>query len=575
MSLFASLELGKKSLTAAQTGQSTSGHNIANVDTKGFSRQDVQLIAARPTESGVGMGVEVGQVRRIQDEFTKRKVIDETSELGTWNTKAETLDQIQVIFTDLEGNGLRGALDEFWSAWNSLANEPEKQPLRKALVSKGEQLAVRFQSVDKDLKGLRKDLNSRIELQMAEVNDITKEISKLNKQIQLMEIKAGQANDLKDQREELIKKVAEKINIHWYEDNRGNMQIQIGNGHYLVHARQSNDLVSDFLSNNPEFNGIGIRVQSGQIFNVTEQLTDGNLIEMVRLRDGLIRDHQVELSNMAKKLAFKVNQIHSTGTGIRGAKVRETSAYAISRDALTSPLPFLNSGSFHIKILDVDVEIQETVSIEVEAGVDNLETISRKINLASGALTTSENNPEGVLAPYPKLKSEINPDGSITLSSSNGHKFIYGDDNTKFFSNLGLNAFFHTISGAQDIRVNTDFIMDEMKIASGKNLIPGDNSIALQIAQLQFETTMNNNTATFDEFYNSQMTDIGLRHQRAQLGKKNHQQSRDQYVILRDSVSSVSLDEELTNMVKYQRAYEASAKFLSTIDEMTETVINM
>ena len=116
---------------------------------------------------------------------------------------------------------------------------------------------------------------------------------------------------------------------------------------------------------------------------------------------------------------------------------------------------------------------------------------------------------------------------------------------------------------------------DEMKIVAGSDLIPGDNNIALQIADLQLKPTMKEETISFDEFYNSQSTDIGLRVQDAQRGVKAHTQMRDQYEALRDSVSSVNLDEEMTKMVKYQRAYESSAKFMGTVDQMTQTLVNM
>ncbi|MBU3916975.1 hypothetical protein KKA14_15695, partial [bacterium] len=92
---------------------------------------------------------------------------------------------------------------------------------------------------------------------------------------------------------------------------------------------------------------------------------------------------------------------------------------------------------------------------------------------------------------------------------------------------------------------------------------------------LQFQATMRDETISFDEFYNSQTTDIGLKVKEAQKGLSAHEQMLGQYEALRDSVSSVNLDEEMTKMIKYQRAYESSAKFLSTVDQMTQTLVNM
>jgi flagellar hook-associated protein 1 FlgK len=123
--------------------------------------------------------------------------------------------------------------------------------------------------------------------------------------------------------------------------------------------------------------------------------------------------------------------------------------------------------------------------------------------------------------------------------------------------------------------VSQELIDDEMKIVAGSDLIPGDNRIATEIANLQLQATMNDDTVSFDEFYNSQITEIGLNVQDAQRGLKAHTEMLDQYKALRDSVSSVNLDEEMTKMVKYQRAYESSAKFMGTVDQMTQTLVNM
>ena len=154
-------------------------------------------------------------------------------------------------------------------------------------------------------------------------------------------------------------------------------------------------------------------------------------------------------------------------------------------------------------------------------------------------------------------------------------QFIFGEDETNVMSVLGFNSFFHFEKGAADIVVASDIIDDEMKIAAGSDLIPGDNKIAMEIANLQLKATMNDETMSFDEFYNNQITDIGLKVQDAQRGHNAHSQMLQQYEALRDSVSSVNLDEEMTKMVKYQRAYESSAKFLGTINQMTQTLVNM
>ncbi len=173
------------------------------------------------------------------------------------------------------------------------------------------------------------------------------------------------------------------------------------------------------------------------------------------------------------------------------------------------------------------------------------------------------------------FKAVLNPEGSLSLESDMGRQFYFDGDNTNFFSVMGFNSFFHGINGAKDMAVNAELKEDEWKIAAGSGLIPSDNRIAVAIGELQTSAVLEDGTMSFDEYYNGQVTEVGLLTQDAQKGAKSHNQMLEQYEAMRDSISAVNIDEEMANMVKYQRAYESSAKYLSTIDEMTQTVINM
>jgi len=575
MNIFGSFEIGKKSLYAAQTGQSTTGHNIANVNTEGYSRQDVLQSASRPTDLGEGTGVDVNGIRRIQDIFTKKKVVEEQANVGTWEAKAETMARTEIIYTDLEGNGLRAALDEFWGAWGQVANEPEKSVFRKALLSKSEQLCERFQTVDNKLKVLRKDIDAKVAIEMSEINTYAKQLAKLNRQIQDIERKDVKANDLRDQREVLLDKISRKIDINWFENKRGNIEVQVGNGHFLVHDLEANALIPRKTAGDVGFSNINI-MTSGQKYDITDTVKGGSLKERIDLRDGVLKQYKENIDHMAKELSFEVNRIHASGTGIFNAKANETSSFGLNEEARSQPLPYLETGKFEIKLIDEDNEITETLTVELEAGKETLESIVKKINIAAGGkYLEGENGKEALNTDESGLKAQMNKDGSVSLTAMRGNRFIFGEDNTNVLPVLGFNTFFQTIEGAEDLRVNKLLIEDEMGISSGYDLIPGDNRVALEIAALQFNPTMEEDSLTFNEYYNSQVIDVGLRMERAQKGEANHKQTLDHFIKLRDSISSVNVDEEMANMIKYQRAYEASAKFISTIDEMTQTLVNM
>ena len=383
MSLFGSFEIGKKALNASQMGQSTTGHNIANVDTEGFSRQEVSQIASKPTSDGKGTGVDIAGVRRVHDGFTKQKVVDEQNDVGTWQTKEKTLTEAEIIFTDLEGTRLRGSIDEFWGAWSSVANEPESGTMRKALVTKAQGLAEGFRSFNRRLTEFNGTLNGRINAELLDINEITNEIAMLNKQIQQLDSRRLPANDSRDQREVLLQKLAGKIEIRWFENKMGSLEVQVPNGQHLVHGRQSYRLYP-FMDAEEKGNiRIGLINPPGIETDITDIVKNGSIKEMINQRDGNIKKYKDDLDLMVKELVFRVNQIHSGGTGINGIKTDEIGAYTFDPVAVSKPLPFLKSGSFEIKLLDQDEQIEETITVELKAGVDTLESVVEKINRAA------------------------------------------------------------------------------------------------------------------------------------------------------------------------------------------------
>ncbi len=574
MSLFGNFEIGKKALTASQLGQSITGHNIANVDTEGFSRQDVSQAASRPMSDGKGTGVDVKNVRRIQDSFTKQKVVDEETHVGSWETKEKILTEAEIIYTDLEGTRLRGSMDEFWGAWNSVATEPESGTHRKTLLTKGEKLAEDFRSFHRRLTDFNDTLNGRIQAEMLDINQITREIAMLNKQVEQLENKGLPANDARDQREVLLQKLSGKIELRWFEGPRGTLEVQIPNGQHLVHGRKNYELIPFMVAEEKGNVRVSLINPPGIKTDITDVVKTGSLKEMIIQRDESIQGYLDDLNTLARELAFRVNKYHTGGTGINGIKTDVRGAYTFDGESLNNPLPYLESGNLELKILNENSEIEEVISVNVIAGVDTIDSIVEKINRAADGYITTEEGQE-ILKDINKLKAGVNEDGSVSITSGMGKRFIFGKDETNALAALGINCFFHFAQGAGDVTVSQELVEDEMKIVAGSDLVPGDNSIALQIADLQLKATMNEETISFDEFYNSQITDIGLKVQDAQRGVKAHTQMRDQYEALRDSVSSVNLDEEMTKMVKYQRAYESSAKFMGTVDQMTQTLVNM
>ncbi|MBF0280156.1 MAG: flagellar hook-associated protein FlgK [SAR324 cluster bacterium] len=561
-SLNSSLNIGARSLFNQQSGIATAGHNIANLNTEGFSRQEVHAKSELAQPDGTGGGVRRGMPQRIFDRFTSRKIVQEESNSAALGAREKFLAKLEIIFNESDDAGLRRSLNEFWDSWSLLANEPESDAAREKLKNQSEALSSRFRSMHMELRGIRSEANSRVAGVVSEINNIVDQIADLNRQISSYELVDRTANDARDRRQLLLEKLSQKVDVSWLEDSRGQMKVSVGStGWSLVEGRKGRELRASLVGGETgmyHIQGIGEHEYKVDLSN---EFRSGELKEVLDIRDKTIVSYMQQLDDLAFGLAHKLNKIHASGTGLSSGMERIKSSYGLNQDAQLEPLPFIKDGIFQFHLLDDDEEFYATYEIEIQAGKDNIYDIVNRIN-------------ETVNDPL-YFQASIEEDGSAVFLSGGGKQFIFGDDQTDFNVVMGFNNFFETLNGAEDIRVNNRLLEDPKNISSGKDLVPGDNQIALEIAKLQTRPTMNDETQTFDEFYNGILADVGLRIQRNQVEKEHQDTMLAQFKDIRDSVSSVNMDEEVANLVQYQKAYEASAKFVSTVDGMMETVIQM
>ena len=560
-SLFTQLDMGKRALMAQQSGMSTAGHNIANVDNPDFNRQRVDLTPQHPFKSRFGAGVDIRAVERMTDNFLNKRLIAEQSRGGNVEIREKGLRRLEALFAEVEGFGLRNALNEFWGAWGRLAAQPEKEILRQDLLDSGERLASRVNGLNRDFTQMRKELNGRIAERVEKVNQLAGQIAALNIRIQQTDRGKGEANDLRDEREKALKQLSKLVQIDWHENDDKLVIVSIGNGFPLVTGRKANSVEASY--DNDEVGMFSLRGvdPKGISRDLTPYINAGELKEYVTLRDDVLVHFLNKLDELASEVAFRVNRLHNGGTGLNAAYNRLTSSFALKADALEKPLPFLKDGLFRIDLVSPDHELIESYEVELQAGKDTVTDVVNRINKTVG-------NPK-------ILQAHVNNDGSVTIEATGPYDFVLGKDETDFSAIMGFNNFFENLEGARDFRVNPKLKERPNLISTGRGLLPGDNSVALAMNQLQFEPTMQGESITFDEYYNGMLAELGLMINRSQEELHNQNLILNQFQKLRDEVSSVNMDEEVADMVQYQRGFEAAAKFVSTVDDMTKTVIEM
>ncbi len=452
------LDIGRGALLAHQKAISITGHNIANVNTPGYSRQRVNL-ATNPgltdASGQIGAGVRVSDIQRIYDQFLGSQINTESYNQGKWEAQKSSLERVEFIFDETTGFGLNQAMSDFFNAWQDLANNPEGHTERQVLAAKSEIMAETFNKISYDLNQLQNDLDSSIEGAVIEINTIAGQISDLNIKISDIEKSGQSANDLRDERGLLLKELSSMIDISTFEGNDGQITVLVGNGRPLVQPPYSMSLST--VTNASGHEDVLWVDRDGNSVDITNDISGGKLKGWLEVRDVKIEDYKTRLDDLASSIITEVNNLHTAGFDLNGA--------------------------------------------------------------VGGA--------------------------------------------------------FFTGTSASDIAVDTNIVNDVNLIAASGTGAPGDNSNAIAITNLQNGLLMSGGTATCDDFYNSLVSDVGIAMQSAQMNY-DHQtamaSSLDNY---RESISGVSLDEEMVNLVKFQHAYDAAAKLISAVDEMMNTVMNM
>jgi flagellar hook-associated protein 1 FlgK len=539
----------------------TVGHNIANQETEGFSRQQVHSGTAAPDPTGVGGGAKAQPTSRVYDKFVQRKILQENPRSGMFKSRGEFLQKIEIIFSETEGNGLHQALNEFWNSWSQLSNQPESESARIQVRERSDVLARRFRGMHSQLDGLRNEINGRLVATINKVNELGQKVAELNRQIISYESGQRNANDMRDARNQAIEELSDLVDVNSFENPNGRVTVIIGRDWTLVEGNNRYQLEGKMKGGELGMLRIdGVSINDNRR-DLTRIFREGEMSEMLRMRDDTIVGYQHNLDEIAFNLAGQVNKIHATGTGINSATDMMKSTFGLNSTALSQPLPFLKDGIFQLHLVDPYNEILETYEIEIQAGIDTLPDIVQRLNQ-----TISD---PGL------LQASIEADGSMLLQSASDYKFIFGEDQSSITQVLGLNSFFDTLKGAEDIQLSEHIRENTNNISTGKDLIPGDNRVALEIAKLQTRPTMRDETMTFDEYYNGVLTGMGLKIQRNKTEQAQQESMVRQFKEIRSSISSVNMDEELTDMMQYQKAYEASARFINTVDRMMETVIKM
>lgn len=317
--------IGISALSTAQAGLMTTGHNISNANTAGFHRQETAQSTNIPLYSGsgfFGQGVHVTTVKRLYSDLLEGQVMQAQSQSGQLESYFTQIKQIDNMLADPSA-GLSPALQDFFSGIQEVATNPSSTPSRQSMLSSVQALVSRFQTLDQRFKEIRDGVNTEITSRTGEINSYAQQIANINHQISLAQSASTDqqpANDLLDQRDQLIGDLNKIVKVSSLKQDDGSMNIFIGNGQPLVLGLQPLKLVATPSSQDPERLEVGLDTGGGNIVQLGQGSMDGgSLGGVMAFRFETLDQAQNALGRVAIGLAQTFNDQHRLGMDMNGA----------------------------------------------------------------------------------------------------------------------------------------------------------------------------------------------------------------------------------------------------------------
>jgi flagellar hook-associated protein 1 FlgK len=316
-SIFGILQVSHRAMAASQLGVQIANHNITNINTPGYTRQELEL-TSKSFLSGsfgdVGGGVDVLRIRRMNNQFLDRALHEEQSGHSEWNSAMNILSEIEMVVGMDETSSLGSAITGFFNAFGDLAEAAEDSAVRSVVVNRGITLADRFHSISNGLQRAHTETNERIKQGVEASNDILRQLAELNEMITHRDVYQSSANDLRVNRDQLLSNLSEYVAFTTHEDDFGSMDVYIA-GKNVVH-RDSYTTLSEVRQASGYAYDLNIQIDSEVL--VPGQL-GGSLGAWADTRDNELTSVQTALDRLAETISSKVNELHELGFSPSGA----------------------------------------------------------------------------------------------------------------------------------------------------------------------------------------------------------------------------------------------------------------
>lgn len=665
-------DIARTALATSQQALTVTGHNVSNVNTPGYSRQEA-VITERPPLNGqpgmMGTGVQATSIRRYVDQFVNKQLTSSNQTLGRLSLSRDELFRLQNIFSDSTGQGVGASLNDFFAGLQDVSTSPGELPARSVLLANASRLATSLNQAASDLATAKQSLNFQVTQTITEINSLSEQLAELNGKIITAEITGQNANDLRDQRDLALNELAKRIDITSIETATGGLTIFAARGQVLVEGDSHRDLAAVPAASLNGLVEVGYSTGGTRTVSIDAQISNGRLRSLLDLRDTTIQDLQDNFDRIAATLSNATNIIHRQGFGLDGSTGRDFFAppdvtttadsnnqgtVAIGAGAITAnslltfhdyEIRFSSATAYSI----VDTTTGSTIRgnytgtaisapssaspFAVITGTNDTLTVSvdgvtsGTITLA-GAASPGQSYTSGA-ALAQEIQTKINADATLqaagvtasVLFDTTTSRFVITSNGTTTSSaanvtggtaRTGLGLLSGTSTAASGTySTPTTFVFDGQSVtlsgtpasddvfrvnayrdaaanlsvaltdpatiaaSSSRTGLPGNNDTALQLVAMQHTNFASLNNGTLTDAYRSAAANLGVSAQTADRDLTAQEILSDQIQTFRAQVSSVSIDEELINLVKFQRGFEAASKLVQTTNEMYDTLLSL
>lgn len=548
-STFAGLNTMVRGVSANQLSLDTVGHNITNASTTGYSRQSVNLVATKGQtvssvygDALVGTGVDATSITRARNVYADKQYWSETATQNYYETKQTNYDKVESIFNDSDNTGIQNTLKEFYSSWSSLSTSASTPSDRIAVVSKAQSFVSSVQTSAKQLQSQISANYDEMSSDITKINKLTDQITQLNQNIMTTEANGASANDLRDQRDNVVDELSKYTNLNVYEDSNG-MYTVVSNGVSLVNGVNKLTLqLSDPMANNTYgINDYNIEIkEAGTTFMPANGTLKG-------LQDTIAEDKTYidGLSDISATMMTTFNAQHQQGAGIDSAASSGLNFFgsndmtytwdaannAVVATATTRSQTASTTGGVTTYSLTKTMDSSKTTSLKGINIIDAM-TVANEITATDGQNLIAARTTSGTAGAPTTLGTQTTTVTTFTSGTMNG-----------------------TGDGTNAVNISNLFNMDQ------------SNTVDTTTPRAIGEISINN-------YYSAMTSKLGSNSEDIDDKAKSQDDLITQITNWRSSTSGVDWNEELTNMIKFQQGYSACSRCLTTMDEMLDKLVN-